>query len=70
MTAALITNVVLAVVVLVAVLATTLWPIRRAHHEGRPLSMADGRQWMRPTIALRPTSARRAVRRPFALDLD
>ena len=69
MTAVLILNAVLAGVVLTAVLAVALWPVRRAHHEGRPLVVASRRQWIRPTISLRPHRPSQRVR-PFVLDLE
>jgi hypothetical protein len=71
MTLVLIVNAVLAVTVLSAVLGVVAWAIIHSHHEGRAVTVASRRQWVRPTISLHrasPHSTRRA--RPFRLELD
>jgi hypothetical protein len=71
MTLVLVINIVLAALVFAAVLGLAAWAIRGSHHEGRPVTVASRRQWLRPTITLRhgaPYGGQRA--RPFSLELD
>ena len=67
MTLVLIANIALAALVFAAVIGLASWAIRGSHHEGRPVTAASGRQWARPTIALRRGAVDGGRRvRPFA----
>jgi hypothetical protein len=68
MTLVLIANIALSAVALAAILWLASWAILRSPHEGRPVTIAAGRQWRRNTISLKRGTppARRELVRPFA----
>jgi hypothetical protein len=71
MTLVLVANIVLAAIVFAAVLGVAAWAVRGSHHEGRPVTVATRRQWVRPTAMLHRGHAHNARSvRPFALELD
>jgi hypothetical protein len=68
-TLALIFNIALSLVVLIAVLSVAAWAVVHSHHEGRPVAVAARRRrWMRHTVSLRrgSSASSRPLARPFA----
>lgn len=72
MTLVLVVNIVLCAVVFTVIMAVASWAIRGSHREGRPLTVASRKRWVRPTITLhRPVHSHSGTRtRPFEAGFD
>lgn len=66
MTIVLVANIVLSALAFAAILGVAAWAIRGSHHEGRPITVASRRRWVRPTISLGRAAPSRKLARPYA----